>query len=126
MRKITLSATERIVMQVIWEEPGIKSKELDKRLKEKGFDFGKNLYGYLNRCIRKGYLKRVEPDYQCVPLVGEESNTRNVELQNLLRTLFHNSPAALMETLVNDRPLTKKEAEEIRALIGSFDEEQQK
>lgn len=112
-------------MRFIWETPGITALELNEKLKAEGKNYEKNLYAYLTRCIKKGYVERRDPDYHCYPLVSP-GESRTEALGAILRKLFHNSPSALVETLISERPLTKEEADKIRLLIKRFGEEQQK
>lgn len=115
-----LSGTEYEVMSVIWDSPGITAQELESRLAAKGISYGTNLYSYLNRCQKKGAVKRVDPGYHCWPLI-EKSEASHTIMEHILNTLFHGSPAALVETLVKDEKLSDTELKQIRDIINRID-----
>ena len=111
-----LSDAEMEVMKYIWEKPGISALEIDAKLQAEGLVYGKNLYSYLARCIKKGAVERREPGYRCYPLLKKEE-PKETALNTLLRRMFANSPSALVQTLVGENKISEDELKKIKEII---------
>lgn len=120
------SKSELLVMEMLWEgecldENGeIQALQLSNLLTEK-YGFGKTSnYTYFSRLLDKGAITRRYPKYTLKPIVTREEalKERHVELLN---GLFKGSMVKLVSAFLNEKKPTKKELDEMRELLDSFE-----
>lgn len=108
--------SEMKVMELIWENGPVSAKELS-LLAESEMEWNKNTtYTVIKKLVAKGYVRRDEPGFICVPLITKEEVQR-AETQGLIDRLFGGSKKALFSSMLEDETLTKKELEELRKMI---------
>ena len=69
--EIKLGDSEIKVMDVLWKEGDVPAKYVADLMNEK---YGWNInttYTLLKRCIKKGVVERIEPNFICHPLVSK-------------------------------------------------------
>lgn len=111
-----LADSERNVMEVLWENGATLAKDVAATLTER-VGWGKTTtYTMITRCIDKGYIRRDDPKFRCVPLLSKEEITL-VDTQRLLTNDYNGSAAALVEYLVAQGHLSLEELEEVCAKL---------
>lgn len=115
-----LSKSALRVMNVLWERGDITAKDLSVILNEE-YGWNKNTtYTVVNQCIKKGLIERREPSFTCHALIDRE-DVQLHEIDNLMSTLFKNSPKLLFSTLVQNSRLSPSDIDELRHLIDKMD-----
>ncbi len=114
--KEKLFDSEAKVMEIVWERAPISAKDVSLIAAER-IGWNKNTtYTVIKKLETKGFIRRDEPGFICVPLVSRDEVQRS-EAETLLKKLFGGSRKALFSALLEDEPLTEEEADELRKLI---------
>ena len=114
--KEKLFDSEVKVMEIVWERAPISAKDVSLIAAER-IGWNKNTtYTVIKKLETKGFIRRDEPGFICVPLVSRDEMQRS-EAETLLKKLFGGSRKALFSALLEDEPLTEEEADELRRLI---------
>ena len=127
--KMDFSNGELTVMEMLWkgecldENGEIQALELSKLLNEK-YGFGKtSCYTFFGRLLEKGAITRRYPKYTIKPLISREEALRKRQ-QEVIERLFKGSIINVCQAFFSEKKVSKKELEEMRKLIDSFDEEE--
>lgn len=117
-----LSETEIYVMNIIWEREEVPAIEIAQKLAvEKGWK-KPTVYTLIDRLIKKGAVKRTDPDYICSALIGKDE-VRVKETEGLIAKLYNGSAKLLVSGFIKDKRLTDSELEELRQLIDEVKNE---
>lgn len=114
--KEKLFDSEAKVMEIIWEKGPISAKEIS-LIAAETIGWNKNTtYTVVKKLEAKGFIRREEPGFICVPLVSR-NRVQKVEAESLVKKVFGGSRKALFSALVEDEPLTEDEIDALRQLI---------
>ncbi len=114
--KETLFDSEAKVMQIVWAHSPISAKQIS-LIAAQTIGWNKNTtYTVIKKLEAKGFLRREEPGFICVPLVSQ-SQVQKAEAGSLLQKVFGGSRRALFSALLEDEPLSEAELAELRRLI---------
>ena len=127
--KMDFSNGELTVMEMLWkgdcldENGEIQALELSKLLNEQ-YGFGKtSCYTFFGRLLEKGAITRRYPKYTIKPLISREDALRKQQ-QEVIDRLFKGSIINVCQAFFSEKKVSKKELEEMRKLIDSFDAEE--
>ena len=116
MEKIKLFEGERKLMELLWAHEGATAKELSLLAAEQ-IGWNKNTtYTVIKKLVAKGAIRREEPGFVCVSLIGREDTGRE-QAKEVLQTFFGGSVKALFSSFMADGTLTAKETEELKRMI---------
>lgn len=107
-----LTEAERKVMELVWSGEANTAKTLAAALHDRVQWSKTTSYTMITRCVEKGYLRREEPNYTCIPTVTREEVTR-WETDELLEHNFYGSADLLVASLVGQKKLSLKEVEKL-------------
>lgn len=111
-----LFESEYKVMEIVWKNAPITAKEVT-LIAAETIGWNKNTtYTVIKKLVEKGFLRREDPGFVCVPLV-EKENIQQKEVSSLLSRVFNGSKKAMFSALLNTEELTEKEREELIDLI---------
>lgn len=110
------------IMNIIWDNGEITALEIANRLSDKKGWKKPTVYTLIDRLIKKGAIKRRDPDYLCKALVKRD-DVRKTETAGLLEKLCNGSAKLLISGLIEDKKLSAEELRELRELIDSMGEE---
>ena len=119
---------ELMVMELLWEgdvldENGeIKAIDLANILKEKYNTNKTSAYTFFSRLIDKGAISRRYPNYTISVKVSREDALYKKQ-KEAFNKLFNGSLLNVCRTFLKNEDISKKELDEMRKLIDSFDEE---
>ena len=114
--KDKLFDSEAKVMGILWEKSPICAKEVS-RIAAETIGWNKNTtYTVLKKLETKGFIRREDPGFVCVPLVSRDEMQKK-EAATLVRRVFGGSRKALFSALLEDEPLSEEEIEALRELI---------
>ena len=107
-----LAESERKVMEVLWERKTSFARDVATVLQTR-VGWGKTTtYTMLNRCMEKGYLKRVEPRFRCIPVLTKEEVAQQ-ETEYLICHSFDDKPERLVEKLIQEKKLSVQQMEQL-------------
>lgn len=117
-KSVKLFDSELKVMNVLWKEGDVPAKYIaDSLTKELGWN--KNTtYTLIKRCIKKGAVKRLEPNFICHALIPKEE-VQEAETNELINKIYDGSASNLFAALLSRKRLT---AEQIKQLKQTLEE----
>lgn len=114
--KEKLFDSEAKVMEIIWGKERVSAKEVS-LIAGETIGWNKNTtYTVIKKLEAKGFIRREEPGFICVPLVSREEMQKK-EASSLVDKLFGGSKKALFSALLDDEKLTEDDLNELRRLI---------
>jgi predicted transcriptional regulator len=111
-----LQDSEIKVMNVIWREGEVTAKRVAEIL---GAETGWNVnttYTLIKRCIEKGAVERIEPNFTCRAIVKKE-DVQRAEAETLIDKLFDGSADKLFAALLGSERLSPEEIAKLRSMI---------
>ena len=124
-----LSHGELMVMELLWEgecldENGeIQALELSKLLYDK-YGMGKtSCYTFFGRLLEKGAITRRYPKYTLKPIVSRDEALKK-QREEAIEMLFQGSIINVCRAFLSEKNVSKKELQEMKDLIDSFDVEE--
>lgn len=112
-----VSDSEKIVMEVLWQESPLSSVEVIERLAEQAWT-EKTVKTFLNRLVKKKAItfSKEGRRYWYSPLVAREELLRE-ESSGFLQKVFNGDMRELLATFVDNKQLSAKELEYLRSLL---------
>ena len=116
MEKIKLFEGELKLMELLWENEGATAKELTVLASDK-IGWNKNTtYTVIKKLIAKDAIRRDEPGFICLSLIGREDVGRE-EAKTVLNSFFGGSVKAMFSSFIAEGTLSDDEAGELRDMI---------
>ncbi|MCL2574177.1 MAG: BlaI/MecI/CopY family transcriptional regulator [Defluviitaleaceae bacterium] len=114
---IKLFDSELKVMEVVWEQKNVTAKTIAEAL-AKSIGWNKNTtYTVIKKCVEKGAIERVEPNFICRALVSKE-DVQGAEIDELVNKLFGGSTELLFASLVGHKKLPDDMLEKLKKIVG--------
>ena len=112
--------SELKLMELLWAHPedaeALTAKDVSLMAAQR-IGWNKNTtYTILKKLVDKGFIRREEPNFRCIPLVSRNEAQRQ-ETRSLLQRLFGGSKKALFSALLEDERLSEQDLAEMRAMI---------
>lgn len=120
--KTALVDSELKVMNIIWRNGDMPAREVARRLTD---TYGWNMnttYTLIKRCIKKGAVQRVEPNFICHALVAREQ-VQEQAARDLVDKIFDGSAGLLFASLLNGSRLSPQELQSLREQIDRAEKE---
>ena len=123
------SPGELTIMEELWkgecldENGEIQALELSKFLFKKYGMAKTSCYTCFSRLLEKGAITRRYPKYTLKPIVTKEEIHQKKQ-QEAISTLFDNSFVSFCKAFMSSKKVSKKELEEMKKIIDSFDDEE--
>lgn len=114
--EIKLGDSELKVMDVLWKEGDTVAKHVTDVMTER---YGWNInttYTLLKRCIKKGAIERIEPNFVCRALILREQ-VQAQETDELLHKVFDGSVDNLFASLLGRKNLSAKQIESLKKMV---------
>lgn len=102
---VKLFDSELKVMDVLWREGDSTAKHISDVLKE---EVGWNMnttYTLIKRCIKKGAIRRSEPNFMCHALIPKEE-VQEAETNELINKIYDGSADKLFAALLGRKKLS--------------------
>ena len=118
---IKLFDSELKVMDVLWREGGVTAKHVSDVLKE---EIGWNMnttYTLIKRCIKKGAIERIEPNFICHALIPKEE-VQEAETNELIDKIYDGSVDKLFAALLGRKKLSREQIEKLQKMVGEMEE----
>lgn len=116
---IKLFDSELKVMDVLWKEGDLTAKRLTEILNEQ-VGWNKNTtYTVIKKCIAKGAIERLEPNFLCRAIISKEQ-VQEQETTELINKVFDGSADLLFASLLNRKTLSGEEIERLKQLVNNL------
>lgn len=117
--EIKLFDSELKVMDVLWKNGDTTAKIMSDILKEQvGWNMN-TTYTLIKRCIAKGAIERIEPNFMCHALI-EKEQVQEQETTELINKVFDGSVDLLFASLLNQRNLSRDEIERLKQIVSDL------
>lgn len=113
---IKLFDSELKVMDILWKEGDVPAKHIaDVLTKELGWN--KNTtYTLIKRCMKKGAIERMEPNFMCHSLIPKE-DVQEAETDELINKIYDGSVDKLFAALLSRKKLSAGQIEKLKQII---------
>lgn len=116
---VKLFDSELKVMEVIWREGEVTAKAISEILGEQ-IGWNKNTtYTVIKKCVEKGAIRRVEPNFLCRALVSKEQ-VQEALVDELVNKVFDGSAQLLFASLVNREKLPKDVIGKLKDIVSGM------
>lgn len=119
---IKLFDSELKVMDVLWREGDTTAKHIAEVLKEETGWNVNTTYTLIKRCIKKGAIKRTEPNFQCHALIPKEE-VQEAETNELIDKIFDGSADKLFAALLCRKKLSAEQIDNLKKIVGEMEKE---
>ena len=115
-----LTDSEINVMDVLWKEGEVTAKRVASVLHDQtGWNIN-TTYTLIKRCVAKGAIERIEPNFVCRALITREQ-VQQQETQELIDRVFGGSADQLFASLLGGRRVSAEQLKKLRAMIEEMD-----
>lgn len=117
---IKLFDSELKIMDVLWREGDSTAKHIAGVLSE---EVGWNVnttYTLIKRCIKKGAIKRSEPNFMCHALIPKEE-VQEAETNELINKIYDGSADKLFAALLGRKKLSDQQIEKLKQIVGDLE-----
>ncbi|MBB6215390.1 putative transcriptional regulator [Anaerosolibacter carboniphilus] len=117
--KIKLFDSELKVMEVLWKEGNLTAGQLALILKEETGWNRNTTYTVIKKCIDKGAIERLEPNFTCKALISREE-VQEQETTEFINKMFDGSAEMFFATFINEKNLTKEQIDKLKKLVDKL------
>lgn len=118
--QIKLFDSELKIMDVLWKNGNTTAKRIAEILKEQVGWNKTTTYTLIKRCIDKGAIERVEPNFVCRPLVTIEQ-ARELETTELINKMYDGATDQLVASILGRKNLSPEEIEKLKRIVNSLE-----
>lgn len=117
---IKLFDSELKVMEILWERGDTTAKQIAATLlKEVGWSKS-TTYTVIKKCIDKGAIKRVEPNFVCCPLITKEQ-AQEFETTELINKMYDGAADQLVASILGRKNLSPEEIKRLKQLVNELE-----
>ena len=115
-----LQDSEIKVMDVLWREGDCTAKHISDVLSAQiGWNMN-TTYTLIKRCIAKGAIERLEPNFLCHALI-EKTVVQETETNELIDKIFDGSADKLFASLLGRKKLSPEQIAHLRQIVGELE-----
>ncbi|HAQ42032.1 MAG TPA: BlaI family transcriptional regulator [Clostridiales bacterium] len=118
--KIKLFDSELKIMDVLWKNGDTTAKRTAEILKEQVGWSKTTTYTLIRRCIDKGAIERIEPNFVCHPLVTIEQ-ARELETAELIDKMYDGAADQLVASILGWKSLSPKEITKLKEIVSNLE-----
>lgn len=120
MKSVSVSDSDIIVLEILWEKGDTPASNLYKILQEQVGWSKSTTYTVLKRAIDKGLIERLGENYTCRANIGREDAQKS-EVKNVFARLFNkksdNFVPTFMSAYISEKGLSKEDEDYLRDLV---------
>lgn len=117
---VKLFDSELKVMSVLWREGDATAKHISDVLKEEtGWNMN-TTYTLIKRCIKKGAIRRSEPNFLCHALIPKEE-VQEAETNELINKIYDGAAENLFAALLGRKSLTAEQIQRLRQIVDEWE-----
>lgn len=118
--EIKLFDSELKVMDVLWREGDSTAKHISDVLKgEVGWNMN-TTYTLIKRCMKKGAIRRSEPNFMCHALIPKEE-VQEAETDELINKIYDGSADKLFAALLGRKKLSAEQIAKLKQIVGEWE-----
>lgn len=114
--EIKLFDSELKVMEVLWKEGETSASQLAKILKEEVGWNRNTTYTVIKKCIEKGAIERIDPNYRCKALVSK-AYIQQEESKAFVNKMFGGSIEKFFAAFTGGKKLSEEEVEHLEQMV---------
>lgn len=118
--KIKLFDSELKIMDVLWKEGDMTAKQVAETLKEQVGWSKTTTYTLIKRCIEKGAIERIEPNFVCHPCVTIEQS-RKFETTELINKMYDGAADQLVASILGWENLSPEEIKRLKEIVAKLE-----
>lgn len=117
---LKLFDSELKVMDIVWKEGNVTAKHIAEILTEE-LGWNKNTtYTLIKRCIKKGAIKRSEPNFMCHALIPKV-DVQEAETNELINKIYDGSADKLFAALLSRKNLSAEQIERLKRIVEDLE-----
>lgn len=117
---MNITVNEMKILELLWETGSITAREIYK-ISQIRMNWNKSTtYTVLSKCIEKGFIERIGPNFVCKPIV-EKEEVQKSKLDDLFGTFFNSSKKDFLRAFSKERSLSDEERNELENLIKKLE-----
>ena len=113
---MNIRKSELNVLEILWTEGEMSASSLYHILEEKIGWKKSTTYTVISKFIEKGFVKRVEPNFICRPLVAREE-VQKAKITDMLHDYFGNSRKTVLSAFLTEEELSDEEIQELKDIV---------
>lgn len=114
--KLKLFDSELKVLETLWKHGDCTAGQMAKLLKEE-IGWNRNTtYTVIKKCIDKGAVERLEPNFLCRAAVSREE-IQVAETEELIDRMFDGSRSKFFAAFLSEQDLSEEELKELRKIL---------
>lgn len=117
---IKLFDSELKVMNVLWQEGDTTAKNISNILKEETGWNVNTTYTIIKRCIKKGAIKRMEPNFMCHALIPKEE-VQKAQTDELINKIYDGSADKLFAALLGRKKLSAEQIDHLKQIVADME-----
>lgn len=123
VKKIKVSDSEYIIMQVLWDESPISSADIVGQLKETTDWDPKTIHTFLRRLVSKNIVNAVKEGnfYKYSPNISRDEYVFS-ETKSFVKKIFDGSISSLVINFVQNEKISKEEERKLKKMLEVLDE----
>lgn len=118
---LKLFDSELKVMNVLWKEGDKTAKEIAGILKEETGWNVNTTYTVIKKCVAKGAVARMEPNFLCRALIPKQA-VQEAETRELVDKLFDGSADQLFASLLGRKKLSREKLHRLKEMLDDWEE----
>lgn len=117
---VKLFDSELKVMDVLWREGDTVAKHIASVLNAEVGGNVNTTYTLIKRCIKKGAIKRTEPNFMCHALISK-SDVQEAETDALINKIYDGSADKLFAALLGRKKLSGEQIEKLKKMVDELE-----
>jgi predicted transcriptional regulator len=112
--------SELHIMEILWDEGDTTAKRIAEITKTRIGWSKTTTYTIIKKCLDKGAIERLDPNFVCHALVTREQ-VQEYETTELINKMYNGAPDTLIASLLGQRRLTSEEIGRLKKLIETME-----
>lgn len=121
--KLKLFDSELKVMETLWKHGECTAGQMAKLLKEETGWNRNTTYTVIKKCIEKGAVERLEPNFTCRAAVSRDE-IQAAETEELIDRMFEGSRSKFFAAFLSGQDMSEEELKELRRMLETKGQEE--
>ena len=117
---IKLFDSELKVMEILWKKGEATAKQIAATLLEEVGWSKSTTYTVIKKCIDKGAIERVDPNFVCRPLITKEQ-AQELETTELINKMYDGAADQLVASILGRKNLSPEEIKRLKQLVNKLE-----
>lgn len=114
--EIKLFDSELVVMEILWKNGDTTAKKIAELANAQVGWIKTTTYTIIKKCLDKGAIKRLEPNFLCHALLTKKQVQQEKTLE-LIDKMYDGAADQLVASLLGDKTLTPQELDRLKQLV---------